>query len=92
MSTTLSLPRRSRTSRRTQILASASALVAAASVAVTLAVAGGGDGPTAASQPSAQPSTAIPNRATQYRIETATPSGPVRQAGVSAADRFHHFR
>ncbi len=37
MSTTASLPRRT-VSRRTQILASASALVAAASVAVTLAV------------------------------------------------------
>jgi hypothetical protein len=91
MSTTLSLPRRSRTSHRAQILAGATALVAAASVAVTLAVAGG-DGGTAVSQPSAQPSSAIPDRATQYRNETALPSGAARQAGVGAADRFHHFR
>jgi hypothetical protein len=89
MSTTLSIPR---TSRRTQLLASASALVAAASVAVTLAVAGGGDGQTSPSQPSAQPATAQPNAATQYRNESALPSGPERQAGVSTADRFHHFR
>jgi hypothetical protein len=91
MSTTVSLPRPSSSSRRTRILASASALVAAASVAVTLAVAGG-DGHTAASQPSAQPATAQPNAATLYRNESAIPSGPARQAGVSAADRFHHFR
>jgi len=91
MSTTLSLRPRATTSRRTQIVASASALVAAASVAVTLAVAGG-DSRTAASQPSAQPSSATPDRATQYRNETALPSGPARQAGSTAADRFHHFR
>jgi hypothetical protein len=91
MSTTVSLPRRSRTSHRTQILAWATALVAAASVAVTLAVAGD-DGGTAASQPSARSSSAIPDRATQYRNETALPSEPARQAGGIAADRFHHFR
>jgi hypothetical protein len=92
MSTTVSLPRRSSTSRRTQILASASALVAAASVAVTLAVAGGNDGQAPAAQTSAPPATAQPNTATQYRNESAVPSGPERQAGVSSADRFHHFR
>jgi hypothetical protein len=90
MSTTASLPRRT-VSRRNQILASASALVAAASVAVTLAVAGG-DGGTTASQPSAaQPATAQPNPATLYRNESATPQ-PVSPDGRSAADRFHHFR
>jgi hypothetical protein len=91
MSTTVSLPRRS-TSRRTQILASAGALVAAASVAITLAVGGGGDGQTGVSQPAAKPATAQPNPATQYRNESARQSGPGRHAGVSAADRFHHFR
>jgi hypothetical protein len=87
MSTTVSLPRS--VSRRTQILASASALVAAASVAVTLAVAGG-DGDTAA-QPSAAPATAQPNLATLYRNESAMPQ-PVGPDAGSAAERFHHFR
>ena len=89
MSTTLSIPR---TSRRNQILASASALVAAASVAVTLAVAGGGDGQPSVAQPSARPATAQPDAAKLYRNQSEIQSGPERQAGVSAADRFHHFR
>jgi hypothetical protein len=91
MSTTVSLPRRSITSRRNQILASASALVAAAAVAVTLAVAGGGDGQNGVARPSAKPATAQPNAATRYRNESAAQSGPGRHA-ASAADRFHHFR
>ena len=94
MSTTVSLPSRSSlSSRRTQLLASASALVAAASVAVTLAVAGGdgGDGGTSVSQPSAAPATAQPNPATLYRNESAMPQ-PASPAGASAAERFHHFR
>ena len=92
MSTTLSIPRP--TPRRKQIVASAIGLVAAAAVAVTLAVAGGGDGVAqpAASQPSAKPATAQPNAATLYRNESVLPSGPERQNGASAADRFHHFR
>ena len=91
MSTTVSLRSRSSlSSRRTQLLASASALVAAASVAVTLAVAGG-DGGTTAAQPSAGPGAAQPNPATQYRNEAAMPQ-PVNPAGGSAAERFHHFR
>jgi hypothetical protein len=92
MSTTVSLPRSTSTSRRTQIVASGSALVAAAAVAVALAVSGGSDGQSAASQPAAQPATAQPNAATQYRNESALPSGPERQSGANAADRFHHFR
>jgi hypothetical protein len=91
MSTTLSIPRRSTTSRRNQILASASALVAAGAVAVTLAVAGG-DGQTAAQQPAAKPATAQPDPATQYRNEAGLSAGPEVQGGQSAADRFHHFR
>jgi hypothetical protein len=91
MSTTVSIPRRS-PSRRTQILASASALVAAAAVAVTLAVAGGGDGQTAGSQPAAKPATAQPNPATQYRNDSTLERGSEQGGGVSPAERFHHFR
>jgi hypothetical protein len=91
MSTTISIPRPA--SRRNQIVASATAVVAAAAVAVTLAVAGGSDGTQpAASHQSATPATAQPNPATQYRNESVVPSGPARQAGTGAADRFHHFR
>jgi hypothetical protein len=89
MSSTLSIPHP--TSRRNQALASAGGLVAAAAVAVTLAVAGG-DGQTAASQRVAEPATAQPDAATQYRNESALPGAPGRRAGASAADRFHHFR
>ena len=92
MSTTVSLPSRSSlSSRRTQLLASASALVAAASVAVTLAVAGGGNGEPSAAQPSGGAGTAQPQPATQYRNESATPQAGT-PAGGSAAERFHHFR
>jgi hypothetical protein len=91
MSTTVSLPRRSITSRRNQILASASALVAAAAVAVTLAVAGGGDDQTAVPQPSSNPATAQPNLATQYRNDAATGGGASDRV-PNAADRFHYFR
>jgi hypothetical protein len=90
MSTTLSIPRRI-TSRRTQILASASALVAAAAVAVTLAL-GGGGGEATVSQPSAVPATATPDRATEYRNDAALGRQPERSGGLSAAERFHHFR
>jgi hypothetical protein len=90
MSTTLSLPRRP-VSHRTQLLASASALVAAASVAVTLAVTGG-SGDAAVSQPSGAPATAQPNAVTQYRNDAALGSNAQQDGGPSAADRFHHFR
>jgi hypothetical protein len=91
MSTTLSLPSRRTPSRRTQVLAGASALVAAVSVAVTLALSGGG-GDRTVSQPSAGPATASPDRATQYRNDTALGRQPERSGGPSAAERFHHFR
>jgi hypothetical protein len=90
MSTTVSLPSPRSTSRRTQILAAASALVAAGSVTVTLAVAGGGD--TAKSQPVAAPATAKPNPTTQYRNDAALGQRADQGSGPSAADRFHHFR
>ena len=90
MSTTVSLPRRSTTSRRTQIFASAGGLAAAAAIAVTLAVSGGGDGQSAGAQPAGSPATAQPNRATLYRNESAMPQ-PENPAGASAAERFHHL-
>ena len=93
MSTTVSLPSRSSlSSRRTQLLASASALVAAASVAVTLAVAGGGDGQSAGVQPAAQPATAQPNPATQYRNDSVLEPRSEPGSGGRAAEHFHHFR
>jgi hypothetical protein len=91
MSTTLSIPSRRTPSRRTQVVAGASALVAAASVTVTLALSGGGGEPTV-SQPSAAPATATPDRATLYRNEAALGNQPERSGGPSAAERFHHFR
>ena len=91
MSTTLSIPRT--TFRRNQILALAAGLVAAAAVAVTLTVAGGDVArPSSAPAASPRPATAQPNAATLYRNESALPGGPARQAGVTAADRFHPFR
>ena len=89
MSTTVSLPSPRSSSRRTQILASASALVAAASVAVTLAVAGS-DG--ASSRSTRAPATAKPNAVTQYRNNVAAERGSSQLSGGSAAERFHHFR
>jgi hypothetical protein len=78
------------TSRRIPVLAAASALLAATSIAVTLAVTGaGGD---VASPPTVPPAKATPDLATQYQrgAENPTPSGPID--GQSAAERFHHFR
>lgn len=81
---------RSGTSRRVPLLASASGLIAAASIAVTLAVAGGG-GETA-SRPSAAPESATPDRATLYQrgAEVQRPGSSI--AGQRSAERFHHFR
>jgi hypothetical protein len=99
MSTTLSIPRRV-SSRRTQALAGATALVAAASVAVTLAVAGGG-GDQATTLPSpAQPSVIQPAQsggakaAERFHHFRGQPSvaQPEQSGGASAAERFHHFR
>jgi len=90
MSTTLRLPTRSRTPRRTQLLASLSAFVAAASVAVVLALSGGG-GDATGSGALAAPATATPDRATLYRNGAAL-GRPEQSGGPSAAERFHHFR
>jgi hypothetical protein len=80
---------RSGTSRRVPLLASASGLIAAASIAVTLIVAGGGD---SASRPSAAPASATPDRATLYQrgAEVQRPGSSI--AGQRSAERFHHFR
>ena len=81
---------RTKSSRRIPLLAAASALVAAASISVTLAVTNDG-GDTTSVPVSAGAASAAPDRATQYRnaAELPTPSSP----GVGqAAERFHHFR
>jgi hypothetical protein len=79
-----------RTSRRIPVLAAASALVAAASISVTLAVTNDGSD-TASVQAPAGAVSAAPDRATQYRnaAELPTPNSP---AGGQSAERFHHFR
>ena len=83
MSTTVSLSAPRALSRRTRILAAASAVVAAASIAVTLAVgSGGSEAPT---RPSAAPATLY-----QRGAEMSEPRGAT--AGERAAERFHHFR
>ena len=81
---------RTTTSRRIPVLAAASALVAAASISVTLAVTNGGSDTASVSAPAGAAS-AAPDRATQYRnaAELPTPNSP---AGGQAAERFHHFR
>jgi hypothetical protein len=78
------------TSHRVPLLASASGLIAAASIAVTLAVAGGGGD--SASRPSAAPAKATPDRATLYRygVKSTRPFGAID--GERSAERFHHFR
>ena len=80
---------RSGTSHHVPLLASASGLIAAASIAVTLIVAGGGD---SASRPSVAPESATPDRATLYQrgAEVQRPGSSI--AGQRSADRFHHFR
>jgi hypothetical protein len=92
MSTALRLSTfESQTSRRTRVLAAASALVAAASITVTLAVAGGGS--EASSQaPSGVPVTAHPDRATLYQRGAQAPQSSGTIDGRRSADRFHHYR
>lgn len=90
MSTALRIPApQSRTSRRIPVLGALSAAVATASIALTLAVTGGGD---TTSQPSGEPATATPDRATLYQrgVEAPQPRAPID--GNRAAERFHHFR
>jgi hypothetical protein len=81
---------RSGTSRRVPLLASASGLIAAASIAVTLAVAGGGGD--SASRPSSAPAKATPDRATLYHYGVKSPRPFGAFDGERSAERFHHFR
>jgi hypothetical protein len=80
---------RSGISRRVPLLASASGLIVAASITLTLTVAGGGD---STARPSAAPETATPDRATLYQrgAEFQRPGSSI--AGQRSAERFHHFR
>jgi hypothetical protein len=82
-------PYTSRSSRRIPVLAAASALVAAASVTVTLAVAAGG-ADTASPAPSGTPAVAQPDRATLYRYGLDKPQAASSIDSTRAADRFHH--
>ena len=84
-----------RRSRRVPILATASGLVAAGAIAVTLAVAGGGsdvDAGAAAVNPGETAVHAHPDRATLYQrgVEAQQPGSSVD--GSRSAERFHHFR
>jgi len=89
VSTALSLDApRTTTSRRIPILAGATALVAAASISVTLAVTGGSD--TSSRTPAAAPATAQPDRATLYRHEASGSRPSATIDGQRAAERFHH--
>jgi hypothetical protein len=89
VSTTLNLNApRTKSSRRVRVLAAASALVAAASITVTLAVTAGSD--TSSRPPAGAPATAQPDRATLYAhgVSGSGPSATID--GQRAAERFHH--
>jgi hypothetical protein len=91
MSTALPVPNSSpRSSRRIPVLAGVSGLVAAASITVTLAVAGGGGD--SAQRPSAAPETAAPDRATLYQRGVESPQSAPSIDAQRSAERFHHFR
>jgi hypothetical protein len=83
---------KSRRSRRAQIAAAATGLVAAGAIAVTLAVSGGGGGEAFSLNPNEAAVHAHPDRATFYQrsVETQRPAPAID--GKRAAERFHHFR
>jgi hypothetical protein len=89
MSTTLPISR-PRSTRRVPFLAAASGLIAAASITVTLALAGGGSD--TAPSPSAIPTHAHPDRATIYQRNADAPQPSGATDGKRSAERFHHFR
>jgi hypothetical protein len=76
-------------SRRVPLLAAASALVAAASVTVTLAVGTGGSDRSSPA-PAGTPAVAQPDRATLYRygMDASRQSTPIDS--TRAPERFHH--
>jgi hypothetical protein len=90
MNTALRIAPHGTRSPRPSLLATASGLVAAASIVVTLALSGGGGD--SVTEPSAASPTASPDRATLYRhgAEMSTASLPID--GKRSAERFHHFR
>ena len=90
MSTTVRLSAPRTVSRRTTILAAASGIVAAGSIAITLAV-GSGSSDTSA-RPSSAPATAVPDRATLYQRGAGSEASDRTTAGERAAERSHHFR
>ena len=90
MSTALRIsPSKSLGTRRVPVLAAASALVAAAAVTVTLAVAPGGSD-TSSPALSGTPAVAHPDRATLYRygLDASGPSNSIDS--TRAPERFHH--
>jgi hypothetical protein len=80
-----------KTSRRVPVLAAASALVAAASITVTFALAGD-TSDTSSRAPSGVPVHAHPDRHTLYQREAETPQPSGAIDGRRSAERFHHFR
>jgi hypothetical protein len=80
-----------RRSRRAHIAAAATGLVVAGSIAVTLAVSGGGSD-AFSPNPNEAAVHAHPDRATFYQrsVEIQRPAPAID--GKRAAERFHHFR
>lgn len=95
MSTTASLPN----VQRSRVVAATGALVAAAAVTVTLAVANGGSD-TPLGQPSVAPAASPAPAGTSgadrfHHFREWSPSAALPQAaaaGAGASDQFHHFR
>ena len=90
MNTALRIAPQVSRSPRAPVLATASGLVAAASIVVTLALSGGGGD--SVTKSSAAPSTARPDRATLYRHGAEMPKSSSPIDGKHSAERFHHFR
>ena len=90
MNTALRIAPQVARSPRASVLATASGLVAAASIVVTLALSGGGGD--SVTERSATPSTATTDRATLYRHGAEMPQSSLPTDGKRSAERFHHFR
>ena len=90
MSTALHIsPSKSHGTRRVRVLAATSALVAAASVTVTLAVATGGSDQSSPA-PFGTPAVAQPDRAKLYRYGLDGSPQTSTIGSARAAERFHH--
>ena len=90
MNTALRIAPQVARSPRASVLATASGLVAAASIVVALALSGGG-GDSVTERSAASP-TASPDRATLYRHAAKMPTSSSPIDGKRSAERFHHFR